>query len=228
MVHITIPGDDSCSTYQSQFNISMIIQRRKGSGMKESRLSLRHPVGRQVTVGAKDPNRGYILIFLLIIIFAMIVGLLVAVPVLETQIKREKEEELIFRGRQYVEAIRQYQQKRPGSFPQSLEELIKEKCLRRLYSDPMSDSGQWNLLLIPPVTTTQVASTQAGVTDKLLVVTPAVLKNISRPQIVGVVSSSPEKSVRIYDGEEYYQKWLFYYGQVPDKKPQLIYQTAEK
>jgi len=92
----------------------------------------------------------------------------------------------------------------------------------------MSDSGQWNLLLIPPVTTTQVASTQAGVTDKLLVVTPAVLKNISRPQIVGVVSSSPEKSVRIYDGEEYYQKWLFYYGQVPDKKPQLIYQTAEK
>ena len=96
--------------------------------MKESRLSLRHPVGRQVTVGAKDPNRGYILIFLLIIIFAMIVGLLVAVPVLETQIKREKEEELIFRGRQYVEAIRQYQQKRPGSFPQSLEELIKKNA----------------------------------------------------------------------------------------------------
>ncbi|HRV05345.1 MAG TPA: hypothetical protein P5517_00455 [Candidatus Saccharicenans sp.] len=177
-----------------------------------------------------NQTSGYILIFLLIIIFVLTVGLLVAVPVLETQLKRENEEELIFRGQQYVEAIRLYQQQRPGSYPQSLEELIKARCLRRLYPDPMSESGEWNLLLIPPVTAGPTASAQAGGggTDRLLVVTAAGLKKISRPQIVGVVSSSPEKSVRIYDGEEYYQKWLFYYGQVPGKKPQLIYQTTEK
>jgi len=129
-----------------------------------------------------------------------------------------------------VEAIRLYQQKRPGSYPQSLEELVKEKCLRRLYPDPMSRSGEWNLLLIPPVAAGPTTSAQAGGggTDRLLVVTAAGLKKISRPQIVGVVSSSPEKSVRIYEGEEYYQKWLFYYGQAPDKKPQLLYQVEEK
>jgi len=198
--------------------------------MKKHRANVRQSLRPEIIRQSVNQTSGYILIFLLIIIFALTVGLLVAVPVLETQLKRENEEELIFRGQQYVEAIRLYQQKRPGSYPQSLEELVKEKCLRRPYPDPMSESGEWNLLLIPPVIGGPTASAQAGGggTDRLLVVTAAGLKKISRPQIVGVVSSSPDKSVRIYDGEEYYQKWLFYYGQVPGKKPQLIYQTTEK
>jgi type II secretory pathway pseudopilin PulG len=205
-----------------------MIEPEKGDKMERTGSSSKAPGGRQAAEQISSQAGGYILIFLLIVIFVMTLGLLVAVPVLETQLKRENEEELIFRGQQYVEAIRLYQLKRPGSFPQSLEELTKEKCLRRLYPDPVSKSGQWNLLLIPPVTASPGTGAQASGTDKLLVVTPAGLKKISRPQIVGVVSSSPEKSVRIYDGEEYYQKWLFYYGQAPGKKPQLIYQTAEK
>jgi len=48
---------------------------------------------------------GYILLLLLVAIFVLSLGLLVAVPVLETQLQREKEEELIFRGKQYLEAI---------------------------------------------------------------------------------------------------------------------------
>jgi len=198
--------------------------------MKKHGLKVKQDLKQKIIRQPVNQTSGYILVFLLIIIFALTIGLLVAVPVLETQLKRENEEELIFRGQQYVEAIRLYQQKRPGSYPQSLEELVKEKCLRRLYPDPMSRSGEWNLLLIPPVAAGPTTSAQAGGggTDRLLVVTGAGLKKISRPQIVGVVSSSPEKSVRIYEGEEYYQKWLFYYGQAPDKKPQLLYQAEEK
>ncbi|MCK4759668.1 MAG: type II secretion system protein, partial [Candidatus Aminicenantes bacterium] len=83
-------------------------------------------------------KKGYVLIILLIAIFVMSIGLLVAIPVWETQIQREKEEELIFRGKQYVEAIRLFQTKYPGSFPKSFDELVEEKCIRKLFPDPMT------------------------------------------------------------------------------------------
>lgn len=174
-------------------------------------------------------RRGYVLLLVLLALFIMSLGLLLAVPVLETQLKREKEEELIFRGLQYVEAIRLYQQKKPGSFPNSLEELVKEKCLRKLFPDPMSKDGQWNiLLLLSSLTPGQRAmGSQAApesASDRLLVVSPAVLKKIRNPQIVGVVSSCQEKAIKVYQEAEYYHQWLFYYGQTPGKKPQLIYQ----
>jgi type II secretory pathway pseudopilin PulG len=177
----------------------------------------------------ESKNQGYVLLLVLLALFILTLGLMVAMPVLETQLKRENEEELIFRGLQYVEAIRLYQQKKPGTFPSSLEELLKEKCLRKLYPDPMSKDGKWNLLLLPTSLTpgpraTGPAPAAESTTEKLLVVSSAALKKIKNPQIVGVVSSSQEKSVKIYQEAEYYHQWLFYYGQMPGKKPQLIYQ----
>ncbi len=165
----------------------------------------------------------------MIVIAVMGIGLLVAIPVLETELRREKEEELIFRGRQYVEAIRLYQQKKPGSYPSSLEELVKERCLRKLYRDPMAEDGKWHLLLLPE--SGQPAKQQekpagAAAVDRLLVVSEESLKKFRAPRIVGVVSSSQQKSIKIYMDEEYYHRWLFYYGQTPGKKPELIYLTG--
>lgn len=178
--------------------------------------------------GSSQPP-GYTLLLLLIAIFVMSLGLLVAVPVLETQLRREKEEELIFRGKQYVEAIRLYQQKKPGSYPSSLEDLVKEKCLRKIYRDPMSENGKWNLLLLPAQGEAGRGTVRAGETqsaDRLLVVPEENLKKIRNPQIIGVVSSSDKKAIKIYMDEEYYNKWLFYHGQTAGKKPQLIYQAG--
>lgn len=92
-------------------------------------------------------QKGYTLLILLFAVAILSIGLIVAVPVWETQIQREKEAELIFRGNQYVEAVRLYQLKKPGTFPSSLEELVEEKCLRRLYRDPMTKHGEWNIIL---------------------------------------------------------------------------------
>jgi type II secretory pathway pseudopilin PulG len=92
-------------------------------------------------------QKGYTLLILLFAVSIISLGLLVAVPVWETQIQREKEEELIFRGNQYIEAVRLYQLKKPGAFPSTLEELVDEKCLRRLYRDPMTAHGEWNIIL---------------------------------------------------------------------------------
>ncbi|MDD8020355.1 MAG: hypothetical protein PHU81_04095 [Acidobacteriota bacterium] len=228
MVHTIIPGKASRVTYQSLVKNLRIVKRQRDNRNKELLLLSNKKAAIKQTGLARKPEGGYILIFLMIVIFIMMVGLLAAAPLLQTQLKRETEEELIFRGQQYVEAIRLYQQKKPGSFPQSLEELIKEKCLRRLYADPMSESGQWDLLLIPSAAASWPAAGQESESEKLLVVPATAIKKISHPQIVGVVSSSSEKSIRIYDGEEYYQKWLFYYGQTPGKKPKLIYQQADK
>lgn len=178
----------------------------------------------------QEQSAGYIFLLLLIVIFIMGLGMLVAVPVLETQLRREKEEELIFRGRQYQEAIRLFQQKKPGAFPSSLEELVKEKCLRKIYPDPMSENGRWHLLLLPAAAEAgggSVRTAETRTVDKLLVVPEENLKKIRNPQIVGVVSSSRQKSIKIYQEEQYYNKWLFYYGQTEGKRPQLLYQTGD-
>ena len=92
-------------------------------------------------------QKGYTLLILLFAVSILSIGLIVAVPVMQTQSQREKEEELLFRGNQYVEAIRLYQLKKPGTFPSTLEELVEEKCLRRLYRDPMTSHGEWNIIL---------------------------------------------------------------------------------
>jgi type II secretory pathway pseudopilin PulG len=95
----------------------------------------------------RERQKGYTLLILLFAVSILSFGLIVAVPVWETQIQREKEEELIFRGNQFVEAVRLYQLKKPGTFPSTLEELVEEKCLRRLYRDPMTTHGEWNIIL---------------------------------------------------------------------------------
>jgi hypothetical protein len=38
-----------------------------------------------------------------------------------------------------------------------------------------------------------------------------------------VVSSSTKKSIRIYNDQESYDKWLFFYGQDPEKMPEIVY-----
>lgn len=95
-------------------------------------------------------DQGYIILLLMFSVFVISIGLLVAVPVWQTQIQREKEEELIFRGKQYVEAIRLFQQKKPGAFPREFDELLEEKCIRQLYKDPMTEEGSWNVILLAP------------------------------------------------------------------------------
>src|SRR4030066_2231464 len=97
----------------------------------------------------ENRTSGYVLIMLLFVVTAMGIGLLVAVPVWQTQIQREKEEELIFRGKQYVEAVRIFQIKKPGTFPKTLDELVQEKCLRRPFKDPMNPAGDWDIILLP-------------------------------------------------------------------------------
>lgn len=91
-------------------------------------------------------SRGNLLVGLLIMIAVSSIMLARAVPSWQTVAKRDREEELIFRGEAYGEAIRFFQKKN-GRLPVSLEELHKKpaNCIRKLYKDPMTkdDEGKW-------------------------------------------------------------------------------------
>lgn len=160
---------------------------------------------------------------LMMAVFLIAIGLLVAVPVLQTEVQREKEEELIFRGKQYAEAVRIYAQKNPGRFPASLKELLDKKCVRRLYRDPFGPEGQWNVILA-----TGKAPTGRDSAQEILVAPERALPAIKNPQILGVVSSSTARSVKIYNDQESHDKWLFFFGQDPAKAPKITYYGEDR
>jgi len=80
---------------------------------------------------------------------AIIVILLAAVgPSIAKIIERDREMELIFRGKQYGRAILAFQ-KRYGRLPNQLDELvkIKPKSIRQLWKDPMCNCDNWETII---------------------------------------------------------------------------------
>ena len=74
---------------------------------------------------------------LLVAMSVMAVMLSVALPSWSHMIRREKEEEMIFRADQYARAINMYQRIHPGVDP-TVDVLIKERFLRKKFKDPLS------------------------------------------------------------------------------------------
>ena len=169
-------------------------------------------------------DHGYVLIILMMVVLVLAIGLTVAIPVYQTELQREKEAELIFRGRQYVEAVRLFQMKTPGTFPSSLKELEEKKLIRRLYKDPMTDSGEWNVVL--PLGQPGQAGSEGA--EMVLVAPESALPSIQSRAVLGVVSSSTQKSIKLYYDQDSYDKWLFYYGQDPGKPPKIVYYGREE
>jgi type II secretory pathway pseudopilin PulG len=106
--------------------------------------------------GTHSRQRGYVLlVILLMLVFAML-ALLSTAPAIAQQIRREREEELIRRGRQYAVAIKRFY-KKFGRYPTTLEELENSnrmRFLRRRFKDPMTESGEWRLIRFGEVKTT--------------------------------------------------------------------------
>lgn len=94
-------------------------------------------------------ERGYSLVVLVIAVTVLNILVAAMLPLWSTAIKREKEEELIFRGFQYAEAIRVFHQ-RYQRYPNKLDELmeIKPRCIRQLWKDPMTKDGKWTPIFL--------------------------------------------------------------------------------
>lgn len=76
-------------------------------------------------------------------------------PNVLTEGRREKEKEMIWRGKQYTRGVKLYYRKL-GRFPTSLDDLIKPKTgslrfMRQSYKDPMNkEDGSWRLIYVGP------------------------------------------------------------------------------
>ena len=94
-----------------------------------------------------------------IVMFAVAVSSIVAVRAVETAAtneRRQKEEDLLWIGRAYYEAIRNYYENSPGTvktLPASLDALLLDdrtstmrRHLRKLYRDPITGSEQWGVI----------------------------------------------------------------------------------
>jgi type II secretory pathway pseudopilin PulG len=97
---------------------------------------------------------GYSLLLIMFFVTALLIAAAAAAPNLLTQGRREREEEMVWRGRQYARAVKLYYRKN-GRFPQSMEDLVKPKgdvrFLRKEYRDPMNrDDGTWRLIYVGP------------------------------------------------------------------------------
>jgi type II secretory pathway pseudopilin PulG len=167
---------------------------------------------------------GFTIVLVLVLVAVLTVGLLAVIPVWETQVRRESEEELIFRGTQIVEAIRLYQKKSPGQIPASLEELYQKRFLRRLYRDPMTRDGLWDIIVQSARQAPRKAGgTTAAGSSQIMIVSEANLAAAGSVRVIGVVSRSTRPSIRIYNDQGTYDQWFFYLGQDPKTVPEVIY-----
>lgn len=180
---------------------------------------------------------------LLVAMAIMAILMSVALPVWNTQARREREEELIFRGNQYARAIALFQRKYAGAFPPNLDVLVRERYLRKKYTDPITGGdfqvvapgtpiqGQAAGAQRPGIPATGPggrggsaqsitgASAQAGVSAR----PPAIQAEgrtaqtaagraqagASSAGIMGVASRSTEKSLRLFNGQDTYNAWVF-------------------
>jgi type II secretory pathway pseudopilin PulG len=103
------------------------------------------PHTRRISKRRANPQKGYLLLSVMLLITVMMIALAIEVPRISQQIKRQKEEELIHRGKEYANAIRKFYRKN-GTYPVSLEQLESTnnlRFLRKRYKDPLTESGEW-------------------------------------------------------------------------------------
>jgi len=108
-------------------------------------------------------QRGYSLVALVVLLVVVSIAVTAVLPMWSTVVRREREEELLFRGWQYAEAIRVFQT-RYGRLPVRLSELheLRPRALRQLWEDPLSDSGEWEPIMAGTPAKTPVGGPAQG------------------------------------------------------------------
>ena len=150
---------------------------------------------------------GFTIIVVLVAVVIISILLSTAVTTWTHVMRRADEEELIWRGEQYARAIECYVGLRAVP-PTELEQLVEARCLRKLYSQPLSEDGSWRIVraMAPGVVPTADAREPS---DGGLLRT-----NLrSSEPIVGVAPGITGTAIRIYDDSFDYEDWEFVFGE---------------
>ena len=182
---------------------------------------------------AERSEQGYVLIALLFMVAVIMIVMASVAPSIATSIKRQREEELIHRGKQYQRAIQLYYRKF-GRFPASLDDLKNTnniRFLRHKYTDPITGKDEWRLIRFgqakPRTPPAYLSGGQGGNPGGQPgqgaqgTLRGASAASISKPlsgsptlgsgPIVGVASTSEKESLKEIDGKNHYHEWEFVY-----------------
>lgn len=177
-------------------------------------------------------NHGYAMAALLVGMSVMAVLMSALMPVWTQMATREKEEELIFRGKQYARAIGLFQRKFANTPPPSIDVLVEQRFLRKKYKDPITNDD------FQPIYANQTAIQAPGtspVAQRPGQQPSATLSSPAQPTlqagfgstgagpqggIIGVTSKSKDASIKIYNGRERYNEWAFVYIQTAQRPGQ--------
>ena len=96
----------------------------------------------------KRSERGFTMVAVVIVIAILTILIAAVGPSIGMIMRREREEELLFRGKQYARSIAMFQRKF-GRYPNSLKEMWENnpRTTRKLWKDPMCDCDDWKLLV---------------------------------------------------------------------------------
>jgi type II secretory pathway pseudopilin PulG len=133
-------------------------------------------------------NGGFTYITLLVVLTIIGISLGAAGKYWSNMLLRDKEQELLFRGDQYRQAIERYYLGRPGllQYPQSIDDLLQDnrtptakRHLRQKYKDPMTNEDF------------------------------VVIKDLPTNRIMGVRSSSDKTPLKQSDFPDIYKKFTY-------------------
>jgi hypothetical protein len=112
------------------------------------------PGVRQRQTRSRPKQEGYALLMAIFMVATIIILATALTPNILTEGRREREQDAIWRGNEYVHAIQLYYKKN-GRYPQTVDDLTKGNpgihFLRQAYRDPMNSAdGSWRFIYVSP------------------------------------------------------------------------------
>ncbi|HVU45393.1 MAG TPA: hypothetical protein VHD85_04655 [Terracidiphilus sp.] len=97
----------------------------------------------------KPSEEGYLLLSVMFLLFLLMMTLAVAAPRMARSIQRDRDEETMERGKQYIRAVQLYYRKF-HAYPPSVDALVKTndiRFLRKKYTDPITGKDDWKPIM---------------------------------------------------------------------------------
>ncbi len=155
-----------------------------------------------------DSEGGFLMVALLVGMAVAAVYMTAALPAWRQQAQREKEEELIFRGRQYARAIMLYQDKNRNVNPPDIDILVSQHFLRKKWKDPVTGEDFIPLGIGVGTPGSGSQSGTSGTQNQGRQGGGQPLNN-QNPGVSGVRSKSTATSIKIYENQQQYSLWPF-------------------
>lgn len=159
---------------------------------------------------------GFLMVALLIGMAVTAIWMSAMLPTWRQQAQRQREADLIFRGEQYARAIALYATKNNGALPTNIDDLVRQRYLRKKWKDPVTGKD-FMVLGAGSVVQPGQGDGGEGRGGPPLGGTPAPQQQgtgLAAGGIAGVYSESTDTPIRVYSvapNAQQYNQWVFTY-----------------